>query len=114
MIYLKYQFSIYFLLILTKYSGYSDSVGIPIPPDNGEKKPDILVFVNDKFSSELCSRYKKRMEDYRCQIVLFNWYKIHGEYEIYKFRFGKLEFIAYRWRTYRNDQYDLVEFMVKL
>ena len=90
----------------------STSRGMPVPPDDGNIRPFLLRFVNDSTSEELCHHFAMD-DDFRCQIVQFNWYWIRKEFSVYQFRFGKLQFFAHRWRMYRTGDCDLVEFMVR-
>ena len=50
--------------------------------------------------------------DKRCQKVIFNWKLIKRGLPIYTFDLGLIRFFAHRYRMYRTEYYDLVDYMV--
>ena len=52
--------------------------------------------------------------DKRCQKVIFNWKVIKTGLPIYTFDLGLIRFFAHRYRMYRTEYYDLVDYMVRL
>ena len=101
------------ILISLLYFNLHQSWKIPIPPDDGSNRPPMLHLIHDSYSEKLCEFFATD-DLLRCQLVLFNWYWIRKDFSVYQFRFGKLTFYAHRWRMYRTDDYDLVEYMLQI
>ena len=74
-------------------------------------KPVVMTFAPDRFS---CAVFHHRL-DHRCQRVTFNWDVIKKNYlPVYMFDFGMLRFYAHRFRMYKTDAYDLVDFNLQI
>ena len=101
------------IVILVLYFNLHQSWKIPIPPDDGSNRPPMLHLIHNSYSEKLCEFFATD-DLLRCQLVLFNWYWIRKDFSVYQFRFGKLTFYAHRWRMYRTDDYDLVEYMLQI
>ena len=75
------------------------------------EKPVIMTFAPDRFS---CAVFRHRL-DHRCQRVTFHWDVIKKNiFPVFMFDFGMLRFYAHRFRMYRTDDYDLVDFNLQI
>ena len=108
-----HYFTLVLILIHFSYQENIEFSPIPLDLSRSSKDADSLpVLLTFEPNERACAAMAPG--DKRCQKVIFNWKLIKNGLPIYTFDLGLIRFFAHRYRMYRTEYYDLVDYMVKI